>query len=185
MALSQFINEEKYGSHARSTNGMIERFMKMNWYSNIGQQNVEAEKKIDQFMSSLNISEYEIKWISRKQLHETMERISFEGSALWGTLAEVPDRLKGKIVSSGNENLLIDIVDKVPEAIFHGVYKEAFKHFGEETVVKFLVGHAMYISVVACAAELAQEKNVFLPIVELIELGHIPIGPEGNIFYLL
>ena len=84
MALSQFINEEKYGSHARSTNGMIERFMKMNWYSNIGQQNVEAEKKIDQFMSSLNISEYEIKWISRKQLHETMERISFEGSALWG-----------------------------------------------------------------------------------------------------
>ena len=78
-----------------------------------------------------------------------------------GTLAEVPDRLKGKIVSSGNENLLIDIVDKVPEAIFHGVYKEAFKHFGEETVVKFLVGHAMYISVVACAAELAEEKTYF------------------------
>lgn len=45
MALSQFINEEKYGSHACSTNGMIERFMKMNWYSDIGKQNVEAEKK--------------------------------------------------------------------------------------------------------------------------------------------
>lgn len=45
MALSQFINEEKYGSHVRSTNGMIERFMTMNWYSDIGKQNVEAEKK--------------------------------------------------------------------------------------------------------------------------------------------
>ena len=78
-----------------------------------------------------------------------------------GALAEVPDRLKRKIVSVGNENLLTDIVDKVPEAIFHGVYKEAFKHFEEEKVVKFLVGHAMYISVIACAAELAEENNLF------------------------
>lgn len=48
--------------------------------------------------------------------------------------------------------------------------------------MKFLVGHAMYISTVVCAAELAEEKNVFLPIVELLELGHIPIGPERNYF---
>ncbi|WP_439022302.1 hypothetical protein [Bacillus thuringiensis] len=185
MALSQFINEEKYGSHARSTNGMIERLMTMNWYSNIGQQNLEAEKKIDQFMCALNNSEYEIKWISRNQLSETIERISFEDNDLWGMLAEVPDHLKEKIISVGNEKLLIDVVDKVPEAIFHGVYKEAFKHFGEEKVVEFLVGHAMYISTVACAAELAEEKNVFLPIVELLELGHIPLGPERNTFYLL
>ena len=93
--------------------------------------------------------------------------------------------MKEKIISVGNEKLLIDVVDKVPETIFHGVYKEAFKHFGEEKVVKFLVGHAMYISTVTCAAELAEEKNMFLPIIELLELGHIPIGPEGNIFYLL
>ncbi|ALQ68625.1 hypothetical protein [Bacillus thuringiensis] len=185
MALSQFINEEKYGSYVRSTNGMIERFMTMNWYSDIGKQNVEAEKKIDQFMRALHISEYEMKWISRNQLSETIERISFEDNDLWGTLAEVPDQLKEKIISVGNEKLLIDVVDKVPEAIFHGVYKEAFKHFSEEKVVKFLVGHAMYISTVACAAELAEEKNVFLPIVELLELGHIPIGPERNTFYLL
>lgn len=185
MTLSQFMNEEKYGSHARSTNGMIERLMTMNWYCNIGQQNVEAEKKMDQFMSSLNISEYEIKWISRKQLNEKIERISFEDNDLWGALAAAPDQLKEKIERADNEKLLVDVVDKVPEAIFHGVFKEAFKHFGEEKTVKFLVGHAMYISVVACAAELAEEKNVFLPIVELLELGHIPLGPEGNTVYLL
>lgn len=185
MVLSQFMNEEKYGSHARSTNGMIERLMTMNWYRNIGQQNLEAEKKIDKFMSSLNVSEYEIKWISRNQLHETIGRISFEGNALWGALAEVPDQLKEKIVRAGNEKLLVDVVDKVPEAIFHGVYKEVFKHFGEEKTVKFLVGHAMYVSVLACAAELAEEKNVLLPIIELIEMGHVPLGPEGNTFYLL
>ena len=51
--------------------------------------------------------------------------------------------------------------------------------------MKFLVGHAMYVSVLACAAELAEEKNVFLPIIELIEMGHVPLGPEGNAFYLL
>ncbi|PGE66613.1 hypothetical protein [Bacillus toyonensis] len=185
MALSQFMNEEKYGSHARSTNGMIERLMTMNWYCNIGQQNVEAEKKIDQFMSSLNISEYEIKWISRKQLIEKIERISFEDNDLWGALAAVPDQLKEKIERAGNEKLLVDVVDEVPEAIFHGVYKEAFEIFGEEKTVKFLVGHAMYVSVLACAAELAEEKNVCLPIIELIEMGHVPLGPEGNTFYLL
>lgn len=75
-----------------------------------------------------------------------------------GALAEVPDQLKEKIVRAGNEKLLVDVVDKVPEAIFHGVYKEVFKHFGEEKTVKFLVGHAMYVSVLACAAELAEEK---------------------------
>ena len=36
--------------------------------------------------------------------------------------------------------------------------------------MKFLVGHAMYVSVLACAAELAEEKNVLLPIIELIEM---------------
>lgn len=102
-----------------------------------------------------------------------------------GALAEVPDQLKEKIVRAGNEKLLVDVVDKVPEAIFHGVYKEVFKHFGEEKTVKFLVGHAMYVSVLACAAELAEEKNVLLPIIELIEMGHVPLGPEGNTLYLL
>ena len=63
--------------------------------------------------------------------------------------------------------------------------KKLSKHFGEEKTVKFLVGHAMYVSVLACAAELAEEKNVLLPIIELIEMGHVPLGPEGNTFYLL
>lgn len=40
-------------------------------------------------MRALHISEYEIKWISRNQLSETIERISFEDNDLWGTLAEV------------------------------------------------------------------------------------------------
>lgn len=78
-----------------------------------------------------------------------------------GDASRSTDQLKEKIISVSNEKLLIDVVDKVPEAIFHGVYKEAFKHFGEEKCLKFLVGHAMYISTVACAAELAEEKIYF------------------------
>ncbi|MEH7462317.1 hypothetical protein V7166_09580 [Bacillus thuringiensis] len=185
MALSQLINEEKYGSGARSANEMIKRLTDMDWYVNAGQQNIEAEKKMDRFMSSFNISEYDIRWISRKQLSETIGRLSFEGSALWETLKEVPDQLKEKIVRAGNENLLADVVDKVLEAIFHGVYKQAFYIFGDEKAVKFLVGHAMYVSVLACAAELAEGNNAFLPVVELLEAGYLPLGPEGNTFYLL
>ena len=185
MALSQLINEEKYGSSARSANEMIKRLTTVNWYVNVGKQNIGAEKKIDQFMSSLNISEYDIRWISRKQLSETIGRLSFEGSVFWEALKGVPDQLKENIVRAGNEKLLADVVDKVPEAIFHGAYKQAFHIFGDENAVKFLVGHAMYVSVLACAAELAEGKNAFLPVVELLEAGHLPLGPEGATFYLL
>ncbi|MED1556941.1 hypothetical protein [Bacillus paramycoides] len=185
MALSQLINEEKYGSGARHANEIIERLTTLDWYVNAGQQNLEAEKKVDRFMSSLNISEYEIRWISRKQLNETIGRLSFEDSTFWEALKEVPDQLKEKIVRTGNEKLLADVVDKVPEAIFHGAYKQVLNIFGDEKAVKFLVGHAMYISVLACATELAEENNLFLPIVELLEGGHLPLGPEGDTFYLL
>ncbi|MEI4803561.1 hypothetical protein WAZ07_20325 [Bacillus sp. FJAT-51639] len=185
MALSQLINEEKYGSGARSANEMIKRLTTMDWYENVGQQNIEAEKKVDRFMSSLNISEYDIRWISRKQLSETIERLSFEGSAFWEALKEVPDQLKEQIVRAGNEKLLADVVDKVPEVIFHGVYKQAFHIFGDEKAIRFLIGHAMYVSVLACAAELAEGDNAFLSVVELLEAGHLPLGPRGNTFYLL
>lgn len=185
MALVELINEEKDGPGARSANEMVKRLTTINWYKNVGQQNIDAEQKIDQFMSSLNIHEYEIRWISRDQVTEMIGRLSFEGSAFWEALKEVPDQLKEKIVHAGNDTHLADLVDKVPEAIFHGAFTQAFNLFSEEKAVQFLVGHAMYVSVLACAAELTEGDNAFLPVVELLEAGHLPLGPEGDIFYLL
>lgn len=185
MALLELRSEEKEGPRAQSVNEMVKRLTAIDWFVNSGQQNIEAEQKVDQFMEYLDRSEYEIKWISRNQVTQTIERLSFEGCAFWEALKEVPDQLKKKIVHAGNENLLADMADKVPEAIFHGACTQAFHLFGDEKVVQILVGLAMYVSVLTCAAELAGGQNIFLPMVELLEAGHLPLGPEGNIFYLL
>ncbi|MGG0790803.1 hypothetical protein ABE132_19260 [Peribacillus simplex] len=185
MALAGIINEEKYGTDARSANEMIERLTSIDWYSQAGVKCNEAEKKVEQFMSAIGVSEYKIKWLSAAQVLETVSQLSFESSTLWEVLKELPDQLKEKIDAAGNEKLLADIVDKVPEAVFHGAYKQAFNVFRDEKAIKFLVGHAMYISVLACTAELAGEENPFSFIVELLADGHLPLGPEGNTLYLL
>ncbi|MGE7768339.1 hypothetical protein [Peribacillus sp. NPDC096540] len=91
----------------------------------------------------------------------------------------------GLFDAAGNEKLLADIVDKVPEAVFHGAFKQALNVFRDEKAINFLVGHAMYISILACTAELAGDVNPFSFIVEVLADGHLPLGPEGNTFYLL
>ncbi|KON69290.1 hypothetical protein AKG34_11295 [Peribacillus butanolivorans] len=185
MALAGIINEEKYGTDARSANEMIERLTSIDWYSQAGVKCNEAEKKVEQFMSAIGVSEYKIKWLSAAQVSEAVSRLTFESSILWEVLKDLPDQLKEKIDAAGNEKLLADIVDKVPEAVFHGAYKQALNVFRDEKAIKFLVGHAMYISVLACTAELTGDVNPFSYIVELLEDGHLPLGPEGNTFYLL
>ncbi|MEH7120843.1 hypothetical protein V7128_26060 [Neobacillus vireti] len=185
MALAQLINEGKYGVTARSVNELIDKLTSINWYSKAGQNNPDVEGKLARFMSGLGVHHYEIKRITKEQAAETIEKLSFENSELWEVLKELPGQLRKKIDSLGYHQLLIDVVEKVPEAVFHGAYKHAYEAFNEENTIKFLVGHAMYISILACTAELADEKNHIPILVDLLEEGHLPLGPNGNIFYLL
>jgi NADH dehydrogenase/NADH:ubiquinone oxidoreductase subunit G len=185
MALAQLISEGKYGSTARSINELIDKLTSINWYSNAGEYNPDVEGKLARFMSGLGVHNYDIKWITKEQVAETIGKLSFENSELWEVMKELPDQLTKKIDSLGNQQLLNDVVDKVPEAVFHGAYKHAYQAFNEENSIKFLVGHAMYISILACTAELADEKEKISILVDLLEEGHLPLGPSGNTFYLL
>jgi NADH dehydrogenase/NADH:ubiquinone oxidoreductase subunit G len=170
MALAQLINEGKYGETARSVNELIDKLTTINWYSKAGQTNPDVEGNLARFMSAVA---------------ETIEKLSFENSELWEVLKELPDEFRKKIDSLGNQQLLNDVVDKVPEAVFHGAYKHACEAFTEEKTIKFLIGHAMYISTLACTAELADEKDKMSILLDLLEDGHLPLGPNGNTFYLL
>jgi NADH dehydrogenase/NADH:ubiquinone oxidoreductase subunit G len=185
MALAQLINEGKYGSTARSVNELIDQLTSINWYSKAGQPNPDVEGKLARFMSAVGVHNYDIKWITKEQVAETIGKLSFENSELWEVLKELPDQFGKKIDSLGNQQLLNDVVDKVPEAVFHGAYKHAYEAFNQEDTIKFLVGHAMYISTLACTAELADEKDQMSILVDLLEEGHLPLGPQGNTFYLL
>lgn len=185
MALAQLINEGKYGETARSVNELIDKLTTINWYSKAGQTNPDVEGKLARFMSAAGVHNYDIKWITKEQVAETIGKLSFENSELWEVLKELPDQFRKKIDSLGNQPLLNDVVDKVPEAVFHGAYKHAYEAFNEAETIKFLVGHAMYISTLACTAELADEKDKISILVDLLEQGHLPLGTNGNTFYLL
>lgn len=185
MALARALNERKYGLAARSVNELINQLTAMNWYSRAGQYSLEIEGKLAQFMRSLGVHTYEIKWIEKEQLSETIASLSFENSALWEVLKELPDKLKKKIEGTGREQLLEDVVDNIPEAVFHRAYEQAYRLVTDVNTVKFLVGHAMYISLLVCIAELAGEKDSLSMVVEILEEGHLPLGPKGNTFYLL
>jgi hypothetical protein len=183
--MAVMLSEEKHGTDARSVNEWIERLLAIDWYKQAGQQQEVAVEKVNQFMRALGVNEYEVRWLSKDEVPDAIRRLTFEGSQLWNILEKLPDQLKAKIKENGNESLLEKIVDVVPEAVFHHAFAGAFHTFDEEKTVQFLVGHAMYVSILVCTAALAEEKNLFLPIVELLEAGYLPLGPEGNTFYLV
>lgn len=179
------LNEEKYGTGARTVNYWIERLLAIEWYKQAGQQQEGVVEKVNQFMRTLGVNEYAVKWLSKNQVSGAIQRLTFERSNLWVILEKIPGQLRAKVNEAGNESLLEKVVDAVPEAIFHNAFARAFHTFGEEKTVQFLVVHAIYVSILICTAVLAEVPNLFLPVLELLEAGYLPLGSEGNTFYLV
>ena len=179
------INENKFGSKAQSINDVAERLTAINWYEKAGVTENEAEETFHRFMQALQVNKYDIQWVSKEQVPDAISKLTFDNSELWEVLRELPDQLKKDIEAEGQVSLLEKAVDTVPQAVFHAAFEKAFQTFDEEKTVSFLVGHAMYIAVLACTAELADKTEVFAPLLEMLESGHIPLGPEGNTIYLL
>ncbi|HZH58821.1 MAG TPA: hypothetical protein VEY70_04435 [Metabacillus sp.] len=183
--MAEIINVEVVDLQTKFIDAMVTRLQAIKWGKEAGLQNVSSEGKVSDFMDLLKVNSYTIKWVSKEELPEIINRLTFEGSEIWDSLKEIPDQLSNKIKQAGHEKLLLELGDRVPELIFHGAYSHLFQQFKEKKTIEYLVGLAMYVSVMACTAELAGEENIFLPIVELVEAGHLPIGPEGNTFYIL
>ncbi|OMP66006.1 hypothetical protein [Domibacillus epiphyticus] len=183
--MAVMINEEKNRTKAREVNEMIERLTSIDWYSQAGVIEDTAADYVHQFMKALGVTEYELKWLAKEQVPSIVPSLSFSDSVFWDVVKEVPDQLKAKIDQQDQQALLEKTVEIVPEAVFHGAFKKAFSTFEDEKTIQYLIGHAMYISVMACSAVLADEFSAFEPIVQLLEAGHLPLGPQGNNFYLL
>ncbi len=178
------ISEENQSTEAQLVNEMIERLTSIDWYSQAGKQCAGSAEKAVQFIESIGVSHYEVRTVSKEEIPNIIQKLTFNGSELWSVLKEEPDRLKEKLAVSGKEELLQKVVDVVPEAVFHPAFTGAHQAFRDSKTVQFLIGHAMYISVMSCTAVLAGEKELFEPILNIMEAGHIPLGPEGNIFYI-
>ncbi|MEK5101814.1 hypothetical protein MKX83_07460 [Cytobacillus sp. FSL M8-0252] len=183
--MSENMNVAEVELQKKSIDAMVNRLQAIHWGKKVGQQNLESEEKVIEFMNDLNVNSYEIKWLLKEEVPETISRLTFEGSEIWESLKEIPEELSHKIKEDGHEKYLLDLGDRVPELVFHGAYSHLFQQFEDMKTLEYLVGLAMYVSVMSCTAELAEGKNIFLSIVNLIEAGHLPLGPEGNTFYLI
>ncbi|WP_313430308.1 hypothetical protein [Siminovitchia terrae] len=179
------INQDQLGLKDQSINGLADRLSKVNWYENAGKEGAEAEQTFRSFMQKLNVDNYEVKWVSKEEAADTICKLNFEGSELWETLSVLPDMLKKKVDKLDQSQLLEKAVDTLPEYVFHLAFEKAVQIFPEEKVVSFLVGHAMYVAVLAATSEMAGETELFSPLLELLESGHVPLGPEKNTIYLL
>ena len=179
------ISESKFGTKAQSINEIAERLCTIDWYKNVGEKEQTMEEVIQRFMHKLQVKDYEIKWIIKEHLTETISKLTFDNSNLWAVLATLPDILKKKIDGANQTDLLNIVVETVPQEVFHIAFQKSFQVFCEEKQINFFVGQAMYIAILVCTAQLAGELDLFTPLLEFLEAGHVLVGVEGNTIYLL
>ncbi|WP_340084075.1 hypothetical protein MHB50_14885 [Siminovitchia sp. FSL H7-0308] len=180
--MAMMLNQDQLGV---SINGLAGRLSKIEWYKNAGKPHEQAEALFRDFMKKLHVTDYAVKWISKAEAAETISKLCFEESPLWEVLSALPDQLKKKVDEQGRGQLLEKAVDALPEFVFHVAFEKAYPAFQEEKTVRFLTGHAMYIAVLIAAAEIAGQSELFSPLLKLLEYGHVPLGMEGNVIYLL
>ncbi|HWK22311.1 MAG TPA: hypothetical protein VNS08_04680 [Ureibacillus sp.] len=168
-----------------AVDSIITRFRAVHWGKKAGLQNGEAEEKVITFLDALNVNSYTIKWITSGELSETISRLTFEGSELWDQLKEIPERFSTRIRQAGQEELLFELGDRLPEIIFHQAFSHMIDLATDKKSTEYLIGLAMYLCVLTCSAELAGEGSSFYPMIELLEMGNLVLGVEGNTIYLL
>lgn len=179
------ISEMKFGSKAQSINEIANRLSNIDWYKEVGVKEKYAEETLQRFLEKLQVSNCEIQWISKEQTADIISNLNFNNSDLWKVLSNLPEQLKKKIDDAGQVDLLSKVIEIVPQEVFHVAFQKAFQQFGEEKQVHFFVAQAMYIAVLISTAELAGEVELFAPLLELLEGGHVPVGLDGHTIYLL
>lgn len=179
------ISEMKFGIKAQSINEIANRITNIDWYKKVGEKDNNAEKTFHRFIEKLKVKHYEIQWITKEQTPAFIGNLNVTDSEIWSVLCNLPDVLKKKINEAEQADLLEKLIETVPQEVFHVAFQKAFQQFGEEKQVHFFVGLAMYMAVLICTAELAGEVDLFVPLLELLESGHVPVGLDGNIIFLL
>lgn len=177
--------DENQNVKAESINNIAEKLTSLDWYSSVGQKSEEAERAVSSLLDSLQVDQYELEWVNVNDLAETLDKIRLDGSAVWEKLKDVPDQLKEKIDQLNEVKLLEEVVDIIPEVVFHRAFECAYETFKEEKLVQFFVGQAMYFAVLICAAEIANETELAESFLNVLETGHVPVGPNEKSVYMI
>ncbi|WP_181351266.1 hypothetical protein [Thalassobacillus sp. CUG 92003] len=182
-------DKELYGANSKQVTALINRLEKLPWYKEIGDEKYDVKEQLDRFMTALEVDTFQKEWLATAEVPEKISQLDLDNSLAWKRLKDIPDEIAVIVEETGRRAILDKIVNDIPELVYHGSFKGAFQRYDDQKTVSFLVGHAMYISVLACSWEIVAdqsgwEDNPFLYIIDILEQGHLPLGPQLNTFYL-
>ncbi|MEB3101005.1 hypothetical protein [Ferviditalea candida] len=185
-------DEKRYGPNDSNVGSLIDRIGKINWLSAAAQteNRVSAEAAIDQFLLSFGMEGYSIHWFDKNELAPFVERMTLRESPLWNRLEEIPQQIRDKAEETGRTAIVLKISENTPTNVFSLAFDAAFREFEEngEKVIQAAAGAMMYIAALACAWETLADldgwkANPFLPLIQVLEAGHWPLGLYGGKFY--
>lgn len=164
-----------------------DRLISAAWFSNAGVIDKAVEDFIQKFLRLMNVDGVEIGWVSKEDLSVIIEKFNFTDNELWEVLKNLPEEMKIKIENNNRLLALEEIVEILPEAVFHPAFAGAFKELGDgdKKIVGFFTGLAMYLSLMITVSVLAGQEDLFIPILSIIESGHVPIGLDRNFVYMI
>ncbi|MGD8191468.1 hypothetical protein ACQCN2_15915 [Brevibacillus ginsengisoli] len=183
-----------YGPNGEKVVSLITRLTQMEWFQAVGKQSgqSEAEQAIRECTDLLGIDGYQVLWMTKKELPAFIEGMRLEQSPIWSHISNIPRKIREKAEETGRLDVLSYTIDHVPELLFHSSFQGIFREFEEfgASMVKTAVGFVLYLFGLACAWEtLADlegfESNPFMPLVEVFESGHWPLGMANETFYVL
>lgn len=166
-------------------NDIADKILQLPWFDNAGTVNKEIETKVEQFLDELSVNQYEIQWISKNELTDQLNSMSFEDSAVWSALKDIPTIYMEEIQQKEMEEAWKILLNDLPEHLFHVVFEKAYTLYQGEEEVRYLINNAFYVSTLIVLAELVGEKAFANKLSEIIETGNIVVGFEGEKLYLL
>ncbi|WP_044748182.1 hypothetical protein [Bacillus alveayuensis] len=193
-AIMNISNEAVYGPNGEQVVQLMIRLSNIDWFSAFGKQRRqwETEKAIKDFVGGFDIHKYDIKWITKDELLTFLEEMKLEESSLWLKLQYIPEQIKNQAEQVGRLDALLHLADEVPVNIFHYCFDRVFHELGEYglSMVETAVCFMMYIGGLACSWEMIAdikgwENNPFLPLIDVLEHGHWPLGLIGEQFYVI
>ncbi|MET3289205.1 UNVERIFIED_CONTAM: hypothetical protein ABID98_001775 [Brevibacillus sp. OAP136] len=188
------MTETVYGPNHQQVHQLMTRLSEVPWFSVLGNESgrLDAEKALKEWTHHLNLEEFEIVWMTREQIPSFIENMNLSDSHVWSRIQDIPKKLSEKADATGRQTVMAEMLEIVPEKLFHKAFDGAFPVLHEfgELVVKVAVGSVLYLFGIACLWEALSDRedpepNPFLPLVKIFEAGHWPIGMVGNHFYLI